>query len=185
MSTVVTAIRDNKIHMCGDTAGSYSNGTLVTSSKVLEGVGYVVGCCGTREPYLCMYYNFGLPPFQGLSRKDYIAGPLRATLNDVLGHLEEDTFGMHLGFYYWGLPCIVEVNGSVGGMEEVTHTNWVCTGTGREVAMGAMESLWDSDITGQELVIRAVTIASKYNAYTALPCEYVHLLPPGVEPSPY
>lgn len=66
MSTVVSAIKGPSrdvpikggvIYMCGDTAGSYGNGTLTYSNKVYDGGGYLVGYRST--PRLLQTY---LPP---------------------------------------------------------------------------------------------------------------------------
>lgn len=177
MSTVVSAIKDGIIHMCGDTAGSYANGTLTHSNKVYDGGGYLVGCCGTRDPYLAMYYDFSLPPNVGLSRKDYIAGPLRTALRDVLGYMEDDTFSLHLGFYYQGQPCLIEINGDMGGMEELHGSEWVCAGSGKEIAMGVMAALWDTGMDVQDLLEKTIEIASRHNAFTMLPHVYHSLSP--------
>ena len=106
---------------------------------------------------------------------EYIAGPLRSALKDVLSTMEKNSFNLQLGFYHRNEPCIIEISGDVGGMEEVTDMQWVCSGTGREVAIGVMAALWDSDIEVQSLLEKAIEVASKYNAYTALPSEYLAL----------
>ncbi len=183
MSTVITAIKGGVIHMIGDTAGSFGNGTQTQSNKVYAGNGYLVGVCGPRDPYLAMLYDFVLPedtvPYSntggGLSKREYIAGPLRSALKDVLSGMEKNSFNLQLGFYYRNDPCIIEISGGVGGMEEVTDMQWVCSGTGREVAIGVMAALWDTDIEVRTLLEKAIEVASKYNAYTSLPSEYLIL----------
>jgi hypothetical protein len=174
MSTVVSAIKGNTIHMCGDTAG-YCNGTLSHCKKVQDGGDYLLGTVGSRDPFLAMYYDFSLPAGRGISRRDYIAGPLRSALKSILCDMERDSFSLHLGFFYQGVPCLIVMNGGVSSMEEVVNTEWSCLGHGKELAMGVMDTLWDTDISTRALLEKAIETASRYDAYTALPSEYLCL----------
>jgi len=182
MSTVIAAIIDGSLHMCGDTAGSYSNGTLVHCNKVYDGGNYLLGVCGAREPYLSMCYDFHLPPDIGLSKTDYIAGPLRSAMKSVLGEVKEDSYTLVLAFYYHGEPCLIELDGGVYAMEDVTHLRWVCSGTGREVALGAMSILMTVLMTGymdtRRLLEEALLVCCTHNAFTAAPLVYYSMTQP-------
>lgn len=178
MSTVIAAIRGGAIHVCGDTAGMYNDGIMTHTNKVYEGGDYLVGTCGIRDPYLTMYYEFNLPPNVGLSRVDYIAGTLRPLLKQTLSHVEKDSFSLVLGFYYAGEPCLIQVNADVSDIEDVSYKQWVCMGTGQQVAMGVMDTLWDTDMDTRAMMEKGIEVAARYNAYTRLPSVY-HCLPGG------
>lgn len=173
MSTVIAAIRDGAIHVCGDTAGTYNGGTLMHNNKVYEAGDHIVGSVGYPDPYLIMYYDFSLPPNVGLSRKDYIAGTLRSQLKELLSQVDkEDQYGLLLGFYYNSEPCLIQVQGDVSAIVDVSYKGWVCMGSGGEVAIGVMDTLWDTDMDTRAMMERGIEVAAKYNAYTRLPSVY-------------
>lgn len=174
MSTIITAIRDNTIHMIADSAGTYGNNTQHYTNKIYDGGKHLVSVVGNRDPYLSMYHDFTLPPTTvGASRRQYIAGPLRDTLKSVLSHIDgEEAYGIHLAFYYDREPCLIDINANVHAVEDVTYRGWVCEGSGKEVAMGVMDTLWDSDMTARAMLEKAIDASSRYDAYTALPSLY-------------
>lgn len=174
MSTIITAIRDNTIHMIADTGGTYGTGAQHHINKIYDGGDHLVSVVGNRDPYLSMYHDFTLPPTTvGASRKQYIAGPLRDSLKSVLSHIDtKEEYGIHLAFYYDSAPCLIDINTSVHCVEDVTYREWVCEGSGKEVAMGVMDTLWDSDMSVRAMLERAIDASSRYDAYTALPSMY-------------
>jgi ATP-dependent protease HslVU (ClpYQ) peptidase subunit len=171
MSTIITAIRDNTIHMIADTGGTYGTGCQHHINKIYDGGDHLVSVVGNRDPYLTMYHDFTLPPATvGAPRKDYIAGPLRNSLKPVLSHIDaKEEYGIHLAFYYSGEPCLIDINGNVHCVEDVTYKGWVCEGSGKEVAMGVMDTLWDTDMNPRAMLEKAINASSRYDAYTALP----------------
>ena len=187
VSLVVDCVHDSgslvgstAIYMCADSAGTYSNGTLASTTKVYDGGNYLMGACGDYTTFLSMCYDFYLPPNMGLSKREYIRGPLRDAVRSALSSDEErKSYSVHLGFYYNGEPCLIEIGESPECMEEVTRIGYVCSGSGREIAIGALVALRDgvkepSDVPS--MLEKVLSICGTYNAYTRPP--YVTLTLP-------
>ena len=173
MSTVVSAIRGGVIHMCGDTACTKEHGTQNPAHKVFKGDGYLVAAVGDKKYYAAMVYEYKHPADNRFSSEDYIL-QVRDALRFVLTDFEGN-YAVHLGFFYQGEPCLIEYTGDVGDIEEITDMRWLCQGNGAEVATGVMAVLWDTDMDTRTLLEKAIEVASRYDAYTALPSEHLCL----------
>lgn len=177
MSTVVSAVKGNTIYICADTIGTTDIGTQRYTNKLFDGGGYLVAVVGSMRPYISMLYDYTHPPDRGLPTRDYIQ-EVRAALKNTLSHLwnDDDTsYTIHLGFCYQGQPHLIEYDSGHGDIQEVGHMGWVCLGHGKEVAMGVMGALWDTDMDTRSVMEKAIEVAARYDAYTALPSEYLCL----------
>ena len=170
-NVLVSAIRDGAVHMTGGLVA------WVDEALSADGTQYLIGVSGSDEAHQSMIYGFTLPSSVGAVPVHYIKGPLTTALTHTLSHIKYEDYSVHLGLYLEGRPYLVECNHE--GSALVVNTNWLCSGTGRDVAVGVVAALWDTDVLTKELLHKAVHISDTYCDMTTPTYEYMTLLPSG------
>lgn len=174
MTCVIGLETPEGVWIGADSAGTdeYGGQTLRADTKVFRHGPMLFGFCGSYRMGQLLRYQLELSA-QPYTIEDY-EYMVRYFIEDVR-HV------LNVGGFTWieknvetGGQFVVAYNNKLYSVEEdfqvgISSRDYVCIGSGGDVASGAMAALADTELTPTNQIKKALKIASKHDAYVAPP----------------
>lgn len=165
--------KNNELWMGADSLGSSdSMHTKRKDTKLFRNGRFLIGYTSSFRMGQLLRFKW-IPPEHFLDMPDYtyMCTDVIDSIRDCLkenGYLELENNVETIGTFLIGYNNkLYQINGNLQVAENVDNFN--ACGSGTYFAMGALNILNDLDLTGEEICLRALSTAEKFNPYVGKP----------------